>query len=113
MSDINCSFGEVSVETNSRVKQLLSAVLKKPENFQGFPIFADDRAIDPLTDSVCQIRPFDEEEQTYRLLITDLDKCGILVKNVSNSGPELPPKGGFSTPQRMRHQVIVSHSSLP
>jgi len=81
VSDINCSFGEVSVETNSRIKQLLSAVLKRPEDFQGSPIFADDRGINPLTDSECQIRPLDEEGQTYRLLINDLDKCGILVKN--------------------------------
>jgi hypothetical protein len=81
VSDINCSFGEVSVETNSRIKQLLSAVLKRPEDFQGSPIFADDRGINPLTDSECQIRPLDEEGETYRLLINDLDKCGILVKN--------------------------------
>ena len=34
-----------------------------------------------MTDSECQIRPLDEEGQTYRLLINDLDKCGILGKN--------------------------------
>ena len=50
--------------------------------FQGSPIFADDRGINPLTDSVCQIRPFEEDAQTYRLIITNLDQCGILVKNV-------------------------------
>jgi hypothetical protein len=43
VSDINCSFGDVSVETNSRINQIMSAVLKKPEKFQGSPIFADDR----------------------------------------------------------------------
>ena len=61
----------------------MSAVLKKPEKFQGSPIFADDRGLNPLTDSVCQIRPMNEDKETYRLLITDLDECGILVKNVS------------------------------
>ena len=61
----------------------MSAVLKKPEKFQGSPIFADDRGVNPLTDSVCQIRPTNEDKETYRLLITDLDECGILVKNVS------------------------------
>ena len=51
--------------------------------FQGSPIFADDRGVNPLTDLVCQIRPTNEDKETYRLLITDLDECGILVKNVS------------------------------
>ena len=83
VSDINCSFGDVNVETNSRINQIMSAVLKKPEKFQGSPIFADDRGVNPLTDSVCQIRPTNEDKETYRLLITDLNECGILVKNVS------------------------------
>ena len=38
VSDINCSFGDVSVETNSRINQIMSAVLKKPEKFQGMVV---------------------------------------------------------------------------
>ena len=84
VSDIDCSFGDVSVETNSRINQLLAATLKKPENFKGAPIFADDRGVNPLTDPVCQIRPIDENENIFNLTINDLDKCGVLVKNVSH-----------------------------
>ena len=61
--------------------------MRKPEGFEGTPIFADDRKVDPLRDPECQIRPdiADKDGLIYRLLITDLDKCGVLIKNVSKS----------------------------
>ena len=84
---IECSFGEVSVENNRRINQILSARLTKPEGFQGSPIFADDRSINPETDPICSIRndPKDKNKLTYQLLISDLEKCGVLVKNVRNT----------------------------
>ena len=75
----------MTVDKNIRVNQVLTAVLQKPNNFQGSPIFADDRAINPITNPECQIRPDSKDESglTYRLFVTDLDKCGVLIKNVS------------------------------
>ena len=63
----------------------MTARLRKPEGFEGTPIFADDRKVDPLRNPECQIRPdiADKDGLIYRLLITDLDKCGVLIKNVS------------------------------
>lgn len=52
VGDIECSFGELSTNSNSRVNQRLTAKLKKPVGFKGTPIFADDRNVDPLTDKV-------------------------------------------------------------
>ena len=43
VQNIECSFGEVSVENNRRINQIMSAQLRKPEEFLGSPIFADDR----------------------------------------------------------------------
>jgi hypothetical protein len=83
--DIDCSFGEVSLENNRNINQKLSANLRKPEGFQGNPIFADDRSINPANDRICQIRPNsqNDSELSYKLLITDLEQCGVIVKNVS------------------------------
>ena len=63
----------------------MTARVRKPEGFKGTPIFADDRKIDPFTDESCQIRP-DPSDPTglmYNMKITDLDQCGVLIKNVS------------------------------
>lgn len=64
---------------------MLSARLRKPEGFKGTPLFADDRAVDPLTDPVCQIKPdlTDVTRLTYNLMITDFNRCGVLKRNVS------------------------------
>merc|ERR1712226_1215796 len=61
----------------------MSAQLRKPEEFLGSPIFADDRSINPETDPICQIQsdPNDKTKLKYQLLIKDLEKCGVLVKN--------------------------------
>ena len=85
VGDIECSFGRVGVENNRKVNERLTARLRKPEGFEGIPIFADDRKVDPLRDPKCQIRPdiADKDGLIYRLLITDLNKCGVLIKNVS------------------------------
>lgn len=61
------------------------AKLKKPENFKGHPLFADDRAADPETDTSCQIKP-DPGDSTglkYNLKIFDFTRCGVLKRNVS------------------------------
>ena len=81
VSNILCSYGELSLENNLRVEQVLSATLKKPANFKGSPIFADDRSINPEKDSVCQIRSDPNSDLKYQLLITDLDACGVVIKN--------------------------------
>lgn len=69
----------------SGLKDMLSARLRKPEGFKGTPLFADDRAVDPLSDPVCQIRPdiTDVSRLTFNLLITDFSRCGVLKRNVS------------------------------
>ena len=77
-----CSYGELSLENSLRVDQMLAATLKKPANFKGSPIFADDRSINPAKDTVCQIRADPKNELKYQLLITDLDACGVVIKNV-------------------------------
>ena len=89
VNGIECSFGEVSVENNRRINQKLYAILTKPDDFLGDPIFADDRGINPLTDKICSIKPVANEKSKneYELYITDLEKCGVLVKNVS-FGPQ-------------------------
>ena len=60
---------------------------RKPEGFSGAPIFADDRKVEPRTDPYCRIKPdpSDEDGLIYMLHILDLDKCGVLVKNVRKS----------------------------
>ena len=71
------------MENNRRINQKLYAILTKPEDFLGDPIFADDRGINPLTDKICSIKPKEKSKNEYELYITDLEKCGVLVKNVS------------------------------
>ncbi len=98
VSDIQCAFWSDSVRngkavlsptpsaTSNGLKDVLSARLRKPEGFKGTPLFADDRAVDPTTDPVCQIRPdiTDVSRLTYNLIITDFNRCGVLKRNVSD-----------------------------
>lgn len=80
VTDIQCTFAT----TGSGIRDSVSALLRKPEGFRGAPLFADDRATDPISDSVCQIRPEPEDPTglLYRLRITDFTKCGVLKRNV-------------------------------
>ncbi|KAJ2943734.1 hypothetical protein O0L34_g16862 [Tuta absoluta] len=67
----------------SATRDSVTALLRKPEGFRGAPLFADDRATDPLVDPICQIRP-EAEDPTgllYRLRITDFSRCGVLKRN--------------------------------
>ncbi|XP_059094654.1 uncharacterized protein LOC131889540 [Tigriopus californicus] len=77
--DIDCSLGENSVSQ----EQFLHAVLRKPEKFKGVPLFADDRKKDPLTDPECSIvpDPLDPQGLTYNLRISDLNECGVILKD--------------------------------
>ena len=36
---------------------------------------------------------------------------GFALLQTGSSAPALPPEGGFGTPQQLRHQPLVSHSS--
>jgi hypothetical protein len=85
VADIECSFGEISSDSNQRINQKLTAKLKKPEGFKGSPIFADERKVDPSVHPACQIRPDEEDPKklTFLLKINDLTQCGVLIKNVS------------------------------
>ncbi|XP_049807606.1 uncharacterized protein LOC126251319 [Schistocerca nitens] len=87
VSDIHCTFGGSSGSDSAAaapgVRDSISARLRKPEGFRGSPLFADERQADPLTDPVCQIRPepADPEQLSYRLLVTDFSRCGVLRRN--------------------------------
>ncbi|KAK0162260.1 hypothetical protein PV327_008612 [Microctonus hyperodae] len=76
ISDIQCSATTVTPD-------LLTAKIKRPLGFKGSPLFADDRAADPLTDIHCQIRPVTNhpDEDNYLLKVTDFSRCGILKRN--------------------------------
>ncbi|XP_012550397.1 uncharacterized protein LOC105842372 isoform X1 [Bombyx mori] len=79
VTDIQCTFST----GGSGLRDSVSALLRKPEGFRGAPLFADDRATDPVADPVCQIRP-EAEDGTgllYRLKITDFSRCGVLKRN--------------------------------
>ena len=78
VSDIQCSGA-------GSANDMLTAKIKRPVGFRGSPLFADDRAADPLTDINCQIRPDpnDPQEDNYFLKVTDFTRCGILRRNVS------------------------------
>ncbi|XP_001601983.1 uncharacterized protein LOC100117856 isoform X2 [Nasonia vitripennis] len=76
VSDIQCSGA-------SSTSDLLTAKIRRPIGFRGGPLFADDRAADPLVDIHCQIRPDpnDPQEDNYFLKVTDFTRCGILKRN--------------------------------
>lgn len=80
MNDIQCSFasqGSTSIDS-------ITAKLKKPENFKGSPLFADDRNVDPEVDFNCAIKPdlSDPTELSYELKILDFSRCGVLKRSV-------------------------------
>ncbi|XP_014217951.1 uncharacterized protein LOC106646426 [Copidosoma floridanum] len=76
VSEIQCSGASSSAD-------LLTAKVRRPIGFRGGPLFADDRAADPLHDPHCQIRPdpTDPQEDNYFLKVTDFTRCGILKRN--------------------------------
>lgn len=76
VSEIQCSGA-------GSANDLLTAKIKRPVGFKGSPLFADDRAADPLTNINCQIRPDpnDPQEDNYFLKVTDFTRCGILRRN--------------------------------
>ncbi|KAF9418976.1 hypothetical protein HW555_004303 [Spodoptera exigua] len=79
VTDIQCTFAS----GGTGLRDSVAALLRKPEGFRGAPLFADDRATDPVTDPVCQIRPEPEDPTglLYRLRITDFTRCGVLKRN--------------------------------
>ncbi|XP_037083017.1 uncharacterized protein LOC119103539 [Pollicipes pollicipes] len=78
VADISCSFVGNGGETDR-----LSARLRKPAGFRGYPLFADDRQLDPRLDSSCQIvpDPTDPDQLIYNMLVTDFKRCGVLKRN--------------------------------
>ncbi len=83
VADISCAFS--SDEGGGGDGDRLTARLRKPEGFRGAPIFADARQVDAATDERCRIAPDpkDSDGLTYDLRVEDLDRCGVLRKNVS------------------------------
>lgn len=79
VTDIQCTFAS----GGTGLRDSVAALLRKPEGFRGAPLFADDRATDPVADPVCQIRPEPEDPTglLYRLRITDFSRCGVLKRN--------------------------------
>ncbi|XP_014279287.1 uncharacterized protein [Halyomorpha halys] len=79
VSDIECTFGA----EGGRSADSITARLKRPEGFKGDPLFADDRAIDPLTHPACRITPdiADPTRQSYLLRVSDFSRCGVLRRN--------------------------------
>ncbi|XP_034250477.1 uncharacterized protein LOC117650935 [Thrips palmi] len=78
VSDIRCTFA-----TSAGSRDSISAKLRKPDGFKGSPLFADDRAVDPVSDKECQIKPDpgDAAKLMYTLLVTDFSRCGVLKRN--------------------------------
>lgn len=84
VTEIQCTFANSNTNTISS-KDSIIAKLRKPEGFKGHPLFADDRGVNPESDSVCQIRPdlSDPAGLRYNLRISDFTRCGVLKRNVS------------------------------
>ncbi|KAJ8958162.1 hypothetical protein NQ318_006101 [Aromia moschata] len=78
--EIQCTF---AINNNPTIRDSIVARLRKPDGFKGHPLFADDRGVDPETDSACQIRPepTDPTGLKYNLKITDFSRCGVLKRN--------------------------------
>ncbi|CAG0899641.1 unnamed protein product [Cyprideis torosa] len=86
VADIDCFFGSSDHSPNGISHgegERLTAILKKPEGFRGYPTFADDRTVDPRTDPHCQIKgeQGDPTGLIFRLHISDFKKCGVLIRN--------------------------------
>ena len=100
VTDINCQYG------GNAENGLISAKLSKPEGFQGVPIFADDRAIDPETSEVCSIRRIEGDTSglEYHLNVTDFSSCGVVLRNGFVSLRIWFPK--------LRHVVMMSDQEV-
>lgn len=81
VSEIQCTFG---ISNSIGTRDSIVAKLRKPDGFKGSPLFADDRSVDPETDTSCQIRAdiADPTGLKYNLKITDFSRCGVLKRNV-------------------------------
>ncbi|KZS15425.1 Uncharacterized protein APZ42_019079 [Daphnia magna] len=86
VADVKCHlYGDAVAETTvfpyseGTSKQKMVARLKKPEYFRGHPLFADDLKVNPYNDPYCSIvpEPDDKTGRIYRLIITDLSRCGV------------------------------------
>ena len=84
VADVKCVMEATGL---SGQNQRLFARLRKPENFRGHPLFADDPQINPLKHELCQILPdpIDLTGRIYRLDIKDFSRCGVTHHGVSNS----------------------------
>ncbi|KAF2367595.1 Zona pellucida domain [Trinorchestia longiramus] len=84
VADISCQFGGVAADGAAEAStERLSARLRKPPDFRGHPLFADDRTINPFLHPECQIRR-EEKEQSgliYNLLVTNFRRCGAVTKD--------------------------------
>ena len=100
VTDIDCQYGG---EAGNGV---ISAKLRKPQGFQGVPIFADDRAIDPETSEVCSIQRSKEDATglVYHLNVTDFSSCGVVLRNGFVSLRIWFPK--------LRHVVMMSDQEV-
>lgn len=86
VADVKCHlYGDAVAETTvfpyseGTSKEKMVARLKKPEYFRGHPLFADDLKVNPYNDPYCSIvpEPDDKTGRIYRLIITDLSRCGV------------------------------------
>lgn len=100
VTDIDCQYG------GNAENGVISAKLSKPKGFQGVPIFADDRAIDPETSEVCSIqrKQGDATGLVYQLNVTDFSSCGVVLRNGFVSLRIWFPK--------LRHVVMMSDQEV-
>ena len=80
VADVQCYLGDIYGKN-----QRMVARLRKPENFRGHPVFADDLKVNPRNDIHCQIVPEigDVSARIYRLIIDDFSRCGVTRHSVS------------------------------
>ena len=100
VTDIDCQYG------GEAQAGIISARLRKPQGFQGVPIFADDRTIDPETSDVCSIRrnKNDVTGLVYNLNVTNFSSCGVVLRNGFVSLRIWFPK--------LRHVVMMSDQEV-
>ena len=100
VTDIDCQYG------GEAQAGIISARLRKPQGFQGVPIFADDRTIDPETSEVCSIRrnKNDVTGLVYNLNVTNFSSCGVVLRNGFVSLRIWFPK--------LRHVVMMSDQEV-
>lgn len=82
VADVKCVMETIGPSGGN---QRLFARLRKPENFRGHPLFADDPQINPFKHELCQILPdpIDLTGRIYRLDIKDFSRCGVTHHGVS------------------------------